>query len=158
MFCESKQRMSNVLCVVAVTAKVLASNGFKTFGTEYSFNKSELFNPTTLTWRQTGSQSVARIQFQMVRLRDGRVLSAGGTNNIDNAAFASADVCTLSESLITSPDSQQFYAVQVPMCTSNESCLVSADLKRCILLHALCRCTILRLVSGHLHRPWPQRA
>lgn len=87
-----------MLCAVAVIAKVLASNGYRQELPDNSFNESELFDPTTLTWRQTGSQSVARIEFQMVRLRDGRVLSAGGTNNIDNAALASADMPTLSES------------------------------------------------------------
>ncbi len=90
-----KRVLSNLLCVVAVVPKVLASNGFKEGLPDNAFNETELYDPTTKTWRQTGSQSVARIQFQMVRLRGGKVLAAGGTNNIDNAALASADVRTL---------------------------------------------------------------
>ena len=68
--------------------RVLAAAGNPNQGPGTPTNTAEIYDPSTGTWSSTGSLVVARDNPSMIKLRDGRVLIAGGEipgNTCDNS-------------------------------------------------------------------------
>jgi hypothetical protein len=61
--------------------RVLVAGGwYATSNSDPSHATAEIYDPAANRWSSTGSMTNARAEYGMVRLRDGRVLAAGGVN------------------------------------------------------------------------------
>jgi N-acetylneuraminic acid mutarotase len=58
--------------------KVLVAGGLCSGGFTYPDNSAELYDPSTGTWKETGSMNVARVNTPATLLANGQVLIAGG--------------------------------------------------------------------------------
>ncbi|HEX4406062.1 MAG TPA: kelch repeat-containing protein, partial [Polyangia bacterium] len=75
-------------------------------GTSATLKSAELYDPTTQTFSATGDLTTPRAYYAAAKLRDGRVLVAGGINDA-GAALASAE--------LYDPAAKTFTATKVPL-------------------------------------------
>ncbi len=80
--------------VLLPSGKVLVVGGKATEDTGDPLASAELFDPTSGTWKRTGSMSQERQNHTVTLLRDGRGLGAGGKrgNGGSKKTFASAEI------------------------------------------------------------------
>lgn len=81
-----------VRAVLLADDRVLVTGGaFGPFGKYTALKSTEIFDPDTERWTETGALETARTQFSLTRLSDGRVLAVGGVRRFP-AALSSAEV------------------------------------------------------------------
>ena len=68
--------------------KVLVVGGLCSGGFTYPDNSAELYDPSTGTWKATGSMNVARVSTAATLLANGHVLIAGGNSTSSGARSA----------------------------------------------------------------------
>jgi N-acetylneuraminic acid mutarotase len=70
---------SNHTATLLKDGLVLVAGGLCNGGFSYPDNSAELYDPSTGTWKATGSMNIARVNTAATLLRNGQVLIEGGT-------------------------------------------------------------------------------
>lgn len=100
--------------ILLPSGKVLVAGGWNSPSTEFARKSAEIFDPATGAWTRTGDMIESRAGSELLsRLRDGRVLVAGGIDSSGGyRGIAGAEIYTPTKGVWTTTDDLSFPRAQ----------------------------------------------